>query len=190
MTRERTERRRSGQVGRPNREAPAIVTTRPESPSDQAAIREIHEQAFARVDEADLVEALGTEGLARLSLVAVRGGEVLGHVLFSEITLDADGARRPCLALAPLAVHPEHQRRGLGARLVMDGLARVRAGEPRLVFVLGDPGYYEKFGFSAPDAASFEARYAGPAFQVWRPAAASDLPRRGVLRYSAPFGKF
>jgi putative acetyltransferase len=134
---------------------------RVEEPADAAAVREVVCAAFGGDAEARLVERLRAEGLARLSLVAAEP-EIVGHVLFSEIR--AGG--RPALALAPLAVRPDRQRRGIGSGLVRRALDALRADGHGAVFVVGDPAYYGRFGFSGELARRFACRYAGPAFQA------------------------
>lgn len=124
------------------------MIVRPERPGDHAAIAEVVTAAFGRPAEARLVERIRASGgyVPELALVAEDGGEVVGHALLSYVDLAVAGTL-PVLELAPLAVAPEHQRRGLGSALVRAGLERAGArGEP-LVLVLGHPSYYPRFGF-------------------------------------------
>jgi len=107
----------------------------------------------------------------RLSLVAVADSRIIGHVLFSRAGVA--GPERPVSAaiLAPLAVHPDHQRSGIGGRLIAAGLDRLRAGATDLVFVLGHPDYYPRHGFRPAGELGFEAPYpippaAAPAWMV------------------------
>ena len=107
--------------------APVI---RSERPADAAAIRGVHDAAFAGPAEGRLVDALRDSGAFSpdLSLVAVTAdGDVVGHVLFSRLDLEVDGRDVPAAALAPLAVLPCHQRTGIGTRLVREGLRRLEA---------------------------------------------------------------
>jgi putative acetyltransferase len=113
--------------------------------------------AFGREDEARLVAALDEAGDSIVSLVAVEDNAVIGHVLLSRMT-----APFPALGLAPLAVHPDHQSRSLGAALVRAALDRAKALGARAVFVLGDPEFYGRFGFGAAHARGFACAYAGP----------------------------
>jgi putative acetyltransferase len=138
------------------------VDVRPEIRADERAISEIHRLAFGGDGEAKLVEALReTESyIPALSLVALQGGRVMGHVLFTNVELvpddDANGGPRPILSLAPLAVHPEVQKQGIGRTLVESGLRRASTRIEPLVVVLGHPEYYPKFGFVP--AAQYEIR--------------------------------
>ncbi len=93
-----------------------------------------------------------------LSLVAVEGGAVMGHVLFSRLCAPASA-----LALAPLAVRADRRRRGIGALLVEAGLDRAKRDGWQGVVVLGDPAYYRRFGFRPESVADMDSPYAGPA---------------------------
>ena len=138
-----------------------MVDLRSEAPDDFEAVRSLHARAFApSLAEADLVDALraARAHVPELCLVATFGDELVGHVMFSRARLDS-GA--PVLALAPMAVGPEHQRRGIGAALVCEGLQRAAESDCALVVVLGHPEYYPRFGFEPASplgvAAPFEA---------------------------------
>lgn len=113
---------------------------------------------------AALIDALVADPSAQpvLSLVAAAAETLVGHILFSRVTIP--GARVPLAAaiLAPLAVHPGYQRRGVGGRLIGTGLQRLKAAGVDLVFVLGHPDYYSRYGFSAAGSRGFEAPYRIP----------------------------
>lgn len=127
--------------------------------SDDAAIREVVRAAFGGVGEADLVDALRRPGDLAVSLVADHDGAVIGHLGLSRLRSPPDG-----LALAPLSVAPDFQRRGIGGALVEASLERGRGLGYAIVFVLGDPAYYGRFGFSAGEAERYASPYAGPHF--------------------------
>jgi putative acetyltransferase len=131
---------------------------RPEQPGDEAAIAQIHAEAFApSVAEVALVEALRRTpqfdpGLSLLALVA---GDPAGHVLFSPVELRLRLERRAALALAPLGVRPRYQRRGWGSRLVQEGLLHAQQRGYEVVFVVGAGDFYGRFGFEpAPGVAN------------------------------------
>jgi len=154
---------------------------RDEEPGDLPAIRAVVEAAFGQRQEADLVDRLRADGDGVLSLVAVDGGKVVGHVLFSEMT-----APFRALALAPVSVVPERQRSGIGSRLIRAGLSRAEEDGWVGVFVLGEPDYYGRFGFDAVRARGFESPYAGPYLMVR--ALGRELPvTTGTIGYARAF---
>jgi putative acetyltransferase len=126
------------------------VILRRETPDDRVAISAVHTAAFARSDggdvpEARLVDALRDDGdiIPALSLVASINEEVVGHVVCSRANIDGC----PSVGLGPLAVLPAYQRRGVGQALMHAVLAAADALEAPAVVLLGDPGYYHRFGF-------------------------------------------
>jgi putative acetyltransferase len=124
-----------------------MIVIRPEKTEDIAAIRNVNEQAFGRPAEADLVDALRRNGKATLSLVAEDDGQVVGHILFSPVTIESGDARLVGVGLAPMAVLPESQNRGIGSLLVRHGLEACRQSGHQFAIVLGHPEYYPRFGF-------------------------------------------
>jgi len=93
-------------------------------------------------------EALGGHGPEPvLSLVAVRQGRIVGHVLFTPAMVETTGKPVTSSILAPLAIHPAFQRQGIGGGLIESGFAALRDSDVELAFVLGDPAYYSRFGF-------------------------------------------
>ena len=139
-----------------------MIRLRNATPRDHDAVREVHMLAFAG-DEAEPVAKLACGLLSEVSvpptlnIIAESGGDVIGHVAFSPVSLDGCGDLVGYL-LAPLGVRPERQKRGVGMRLVEEGIARLRAGGVDLVLVYGDPAYYGRFGFDT--AAAFTPPYA------------------------------
>ena len=135
---------------------------RPESAEDRDAIRRVNELAFPTRLEADLVDALrGTDAwLPELSLVAEEEPDaILGHVLFSVVTLDSGPE---LLSLGPMAVVPDRQRAGIGSSLVRRGLTLARQTAYPLVVVLGHPAYYPRFGFEPARPLGIETPYEAP----------------------------
>ncbi len=164
------------------------VTVREENAGDLAAVREVNRRAFGGDDEARLVDALRDGGHARLSLVAADAEGIVGHILFSELRIEAPAGTVPGLALAPLAVLPGRQRRGIGSRLVREGLRACADAGHRFVVVLGHADYYPRFGFSARLAERLQAPFSGPSFMALElvPGALAEVT--GPVRYAPPFG--
>jgi putative acetyltransferase len=138
---------------------------REETPVDADAVRRLNEAAFERPQEARLISVLRDHGGVLLSLVAVAAGRVVGHVLFTPVTVSSRLATVWGAGLGPMAVRPDLQRHGIGSRLVAEGTRRLRKRSCPFVVVLGHPEYYPRFGFEvasrhglrcpwdAPDAA-------------------------------------
>ena len=161
---------------------------RPESTADLDAIRQVNQLAFGREDEAQLVDALRDSGHVRISLVAEQDGEIVGHILFSQLVIITDGGATPALALAPMAVMPKAQRRGIGSALVRRGLDACREQGHRIVLVLGHPEYYPRFGFSAALARPLQSPFSGDAWMALAlvPEALDGVV--GRVEYPPPFG--
>jgi putative acetyltransferase len=138
-----------------------VTHIRDEQPSDVDGIRDVNRSAFGQEQEGRIVDALRANGAALLSLVAV-GGEnaerIVGHIMFSAARVgDVSGA-----ALGPMAVAPEYQRQGIGARLVETGCERLaRAGIPFIV-VVGHPAFYPRFGFRPASAFGLTCEWSVP----------------------------
>ena len=121
-----------------------LIEIREERPDDVADVREVNRRAFGQDREASIVNALRTNGAALLSLVATVNGEVVGHIMYSPLTVAENviGA-----ALGPMALVPKCQRQGIGARLVEAGNRKIKdAGYP-FIIVVGHAEYYPRFGF-------------------------------------------
>jgi putative acetyltransferase len=167
----------------------ADVCIRDEQPTDVAVIHDVVARAFERPDEARLVDALRAAGKATISLVAEDEGRVVGHVLFSPVTL----AGAPFgSGLAPLAVAPEEQGRGIGGALIRAGLERCRAAGHAFVVVLGSPLYYGRFGFVPAERHELTCEYEAPpgAFQVIELVPGTLAGRIGLVRYATELAGF
>ena len=162
---------------------------RPEAPGDERAIHDLVKRAFAPMpfadgDEQHLVDTLRERGELALSLVAVDAeGAIIGHVAFSPATIDLTACG--WFQMAPVAVIPAVQHRGIGSALIREGIEQLRRSGAKGVAVVGDPAYYERFGFAAtPDLVPISDRDA-PFFRAR--ALAGPVPS-GRLRYSSAFG--
>ena len=140
------------------------VTVREEVQTDLDEIRTVITSAFGQTAEADLVDALRDQGDEVLSMVAVtETGAVVGHILFSRISIVSSHNRIDALALAPMAVLPKHQREGIGSQLVCTGIDQCKALSERIIIVVGHPEYYPRFGFSSTAAKTITAPFDVPA---------------------------
>jgi putative acetyltransferase len=163
---------------------------RPESAEDAAAVRSVLTTAFGGADEATLAGLLRDSGDVVVSLVALVGDQIVGHVVFSRLEIRASANVESGVALAPLAVLPALQRRGVGSALVREGIRQLRDRGEAIVIVLGDPEYYMRFGFSTELARPLKSRYSGPAFMAMeiRPGALADVA--GEVVYPSAFDRF
>lgn len=159
----------------------AIV--RDEEQGDAAGIEAVHELASPGYGTAELYRRLSEDGDLLCSVVAIEDRLVAGHAAFSRGQL---GAKVPIVVVGPVAVVPNRQRCGLGTAMMEHGIAHCRRSGEIAIFLLGDPAFYGRLGFSAGPAAAFESPYAGAAFQalVLRP---ELMPVGGAVRYPEPF---
>ena len=134
---------------------------RRERPADVAGVRHVNESAFDTPLEANLVDRLRAEATPLISLVADDDGLIVGHILFSPVTLSSDDGVR-VLGLAPMAVLPDRQRRGIGSSLVHAGLDECRMKGAAAVVVLGHPKYYPRFGFRPASSFGITGEYDVP----------------------------
>jgi putative acetyltransferase len=141
--------------------------------ADAPTVRAILLESFPTPAEADLVDRLREDGDLVLALLAEEGEAPCGVAVLSPME-----APFPALGLGPVAVRPARRRHGIGAALVREALARAGAAGWRGVFVLGDPAWYARLGFSAEAAAGFDCAFAGPAFMAC-PLGGAALPARG-----------
>ncbi|HTC36285.1 MAG TPA: N-acetyltransferase [Bryobacteraceae bacterium] len=164
------------------------MIVRDENSEDRAQVRLVNEAAFGRPDEADLVDALRNEGAVLASLVAEIDGRAVGHILFSRMWIETAGERVPAVALAPVAVLPEHQRLGIGRKLIERGLDFLRTQAERIVIVLGEPEYYSRFGFSTEKARLLASPFPPEAYMALELRAGALDGVRGKVSYAAAFG--
>jgi putative acetyltransferase len=158
---------------------------RAEQTEDRQAIWMVHTAAFPTDGEAQLVDALRAGGKATVSLVAEQDGAIVGHVLFSPVT-GASG--RPGVGLAPVAVLPAWQRRGIGSKLIEAGIVACRDAGIGFIVVLGHAGYYPRFGFRKASDFGLANEYdADEEFMVLELQPGALMGERGLVRYAAEF---
>nr|WP_315192415.1 N-acetyltransferase [uncultured Albidiferax sp.] len=161
---------------------------RPETPADTSAIFALTERAFTGHPHSDgtephIVSALRAAGALALSLVAEVDGAVVGHVALSPVTI-SDGTPG-WYGLGPISVEPTFQGRGIGATLVRESLTRLAARGAAGCVVLGDPGYYTRFGFQALPGLV----YPGPPPEYFMALAFGASGPQGRVAYHAAFGE-
>lgn len=139
---------------------------RPEIPFDYPAITEVNDLAFGQPAEGKLVENLrkNPKFVPELSLVAEADGKIVGHILlFPIIIRSATGEEKETISLAPVAVRPDFQKKGIGEELIKEGLKSSRQFGYDSVIVLGHPEYYPKFGFKKAGSWGIKDPFGAPA---------------------------
>ena len=154
---------------------------------DKEAIAALIGTAFASAEhsdgtEAQIVDRLRSAGALTLSLVAEDGGEIVGHAAFSPVTID--GRPLGWFGLGPVAVRPDRQRQGIGDALISEGLGQLVAYGAAGCVVLGEPGYYGRFGFQPVE----RLRYPGPPPEYFQVLAFGGKPPGGTVAYHPAFG--
>jgi putative acetyltransferase len=168
---------------------PSVTVVGAETRRDASAVRSLLVHSFETSAEADLVERLHHDGDIVLAMVATvatdSGRELIGYAAFPRLRVEDKGNEFAAVGLAPLAVAMSYRRQGVGTDLVDGGLRNLAVRRESLVFVLGDPAYYSRFGFEKRTAEPFTCVYGGPNFMAIQ--LADTAPRTGVVRYPAAF---
>ena len=168
-----------------------MLVFRPEAPEDSAAIRNVNEEAFGSSVEADLVEKLRSRQAYTISLVATDGDKVIGHILFSPVTIESGNTSFGALGLGPMAVLPSYQRKGVGSQLVRAGLQECKRLGHEIVVVLGHPDYYPRFGFVPAKPRGIECAFEVPdeAWMILELHEGALSGRSGVVKYQPEFNE-
>jgi putative acetyltransferase len=168
-----------------------MIEIRKEQPQDIPTIHAVNKQAFGQLREADLVDTLRQNCNDLLSLVAVVGNEVVGHILFSSATVEGEETTVEGMGLAPMAVLPEYQRQGIGSELVRTGIARLAISDCAFVIVLGHADYYPRFGFEPASRYGVRSEWEVPddAFMILVLNESMMQGISGVARYRAEFAE-
>jgi putative acetyltransferase len=164
------------------------IEIRDEEAKDIDQVRDILRAAFPTDAESKLVDALRANDKAIVSLVAIQKDRVLGHILFSPVSTAPPGETKG-IGLAPIAVRPEVQSRGIGSQLIHEGLQRCRELGYDYCVVLGNPTYYQRFGFETASPFGVQNEYGvDHEFMVIRLSSRDLVP--GLVRYATEFSLF
>jgi len=168
-----------------------LLIIRPETPENKAAICHVNEEAFGDTGEAGLVDKLRSRQAIILSLVAIDGDRVIGHILFSPVTVESESQSFSAVGLGPMAILPHHQKRGVGSELVRAGLEECRRLGHEIVVVLGHPDYYPRFGFVPASTYGIRCEYDVPneVFMVLELREGALSGRSGIVKYQPEFNE-
>lgn len=158
-------------------------------PEDVKAIRYVNQQAFGQTEEAEIVDKLRNRNMVTLSLVAIQGNQVVGHILFSPVRIESEHSNFEAIALAPMAVLPPYQRKGIGSQLVRASLKECQRLNHEIVVVLGHPNYYPRFGFipAKPKGITCEFEVPDEAWMILELRKGALAGRKGILKFQPEF---
>ncbi len=166
-----------------------MIEIRYEKLGDADSVRRVNESAFApSLNEARLVDMLREAGKAWVSLVAIGAGKIVGHVLFSPVSIAVAPENFRGVGLAPVAVLPAYQGMGIGSQLIRQGLEDCRSAGFDAVIVLGHLGYYPRFGFRPASGFGLESEYnAGDAFMALELRQGALAKTQGLVKFAQEF---
>ena len=166
-----------------------MLTIRPEIPEDRASIHHVNQEAFGRNQEADLVDKLRKRGVLTISLVAVQATAIVGHIAFSPVEIASEKSSLGALTLAPMAVLPPHQNKGIGSQLVTVGLQECLRLGHEIIVVVGHPNYYPRFGFVLANPKGIECEFEVPdeAWMIKELKQGALAGRQGKVRFQPEF---
>ena len=164
------------------------IQIRSETDNDKTAVYDVNAAAFATETEAKLVDVLRESSSEYISQVAVEDQNVVGHIMFTPVTLEPFEDLR-LMGLAPMAVSPTLQRGGIGSELVKTGLLRCTESDVGAVAVLGHPQYYPRFGFRPASQWGIKSEYEVPeeVFMMMELSPGYLQGYQGIIRYGAAF---
>ena len=166
-----------------------MLIIRPEKPEDKTAIHHVNEEAFGQKEEAEIIEKLRNRGMLTLSLVAIQDNRTVGHIAFSPVKIESERLSFEAITLAPIAILPAYQRKGIGSRLVRAGLKECRHLGHEIILVLGHPNYYPRFGFIPAKSKGIKCEFEAPdeAWMVLELREGALAGRQGTVRFQPEF---
>ena len=169
-----------------------MLTIRPETPEDFESISYVNEQAFGGEDESKLVEKLRNRNILMISLVAFQDDEIVGHIAYSPVVIESELSSFEAIALAPVAVLPAYQRKGIGSQLVRASLEECRCLGHEIIVVTGNPKFYPHFGFiqAQPKGLKCEFEVPNEDWMVLELREGALAGRRGTVKFQPEFREF
>ncbi len=166
-----------------------MAEIRPERTQDIPAVSELNQRAFGRLEEGRLVDLVRRRDEPVISLVAVDSDQVVGHILFSPVSIESSQQTHRAVGLGPMAVRPDFQRQGIGRQLIEEGLQVCRQAGYEIVVVLGHPSYYPRFGFmlAREQGIHWEQEVPGDPFMVMELKPGALQGCQGTARYLPEF---
>ena len=166
------------------------MNIRKEKDSDKEIIWKVNAEAFETEAEANLVNALRDSGIPFISLVAEEDEEIVGHILFTPVELIGDDSGLKLMGLAPMAVLPKFQKKGIGSQLVKTGKEKCSTQGYDAIIVLGHPEYYPKFDFIPSVKYGIKSEYNVPdeTFMLLELKEGLLKDKNGVIKYHSAFG--
>ena len=165
------------------------MNIRIENTEDEKTIFAVNAAAFKTDAEARLVNMLRADDDLQYSFIAEESGKLSGHIALSPMDMSGCGDTLKALGLGPVAVWPDIQRSGVGSALINHALEQARLDGWQMIFLLGNPAYYCRFGFSADTAKPFASPYAGPYWQALWLDESVEKPQSGKAEYAPAFGR-
>ncbi len=166
------------------------MIVRQEQPEDKEGIFELNALAFGQEDEGQIVDKIrtGENYIPELSLVLAHEDKIMGHILFSKAKIKGE-QEHETLVLAPMAITPTFQKRGMGSLLLREGLRTAEKMGFESIFVLGHPEYYPKFGFKKASDWNIKCPFEAPdnAFMAIELVEGALSNKEGVVEYDEAF---
>ena len=167
-----------------------VIEIRFEQPKDIDEVRLLNDMAFDQPVEGRIVDKLRKSCKGILSLVAISNNKVIGHILFSPVTIETQSGVIEGMGLAPMAVSPELQSKGIGSKLVKEGLRIINNMKCPFVIVLGHEKYYPRFGFQRASKYGLKSQWEGTPDEAFMVIILNDSMMKGasgIVRYRDEF---